>query len=305
MGISNQKSNKMKRIISYLAMPIMGPLYNPVLTKSINNNRLLSLDNFVDFNPDVVNIRRIAENKFDAVDCDRYVGICPRNYRPLCDNNGRIHSNPCTFLTAYCTEDRSLRLQERGSCMLNDTLWDKLIMHYAKIAEAEGEIGEHKETEAEENCPVVCLRTSQPVCGSDGVKYPNECLLRAKNCVKGTSDIQIVPCEEKCQKPCPSIYAPVCGSDGITYSNMCTLDIAICEQSNMGLQLELVSETACIEMVNDWPLIIERKCKKCNHRRYSPICGSDLKTYPNKCMLEMAKCNDGTEIELIHKGECK
>merc|ERR1739847_37153 len=100
MGISNQtkKNNKMKSIISYLAMPIMGYLYNP----------------------DAVNIRRMAENKFDAVDCDRYVGICPRNYRPLCDNNGRIHSNPCTFLTAYCTEDRSLRLQERGSCMLND-----------------------------------------------------------------------------------------------------------------------------------------------------------------------------------------
>merc|ERR1739848_534070 len=296
MGISNQKSNKMKRIISYLAMPIMGPLYNPVLTKSINNNRLLSLDNFVDFNPDAVNIRRIAENKFDAVDCDRYVGICPRNYRPLCDNNGRIHSNPCTFLTAYCTEDRSLRLQERGSCMLNDN---------PKIAEPkEAEIEEHNETEEKENCTVVCPRISQPVCGSDGVKYPNECLMKAKNCVEGT-DIRIVPCEEKCQKPCPRIYAPVCGSDGITYSNMCTLDIAICEQSNNGLKLELVSETACLKWLTTGRLIIEPKCKKCNHRRYSPICGSDLKTYPNKCMLEMANCNDGTEIELIHKGECK
>merc|ERR1739847_46531 len=276
MGISNQtkKNNKMKSIISYLAMPIMGYLYNP----------------------DAVNIRRIAENKFDAVDCDRYVGICPRNYRPLCDNNGRIHSNPCTFLTAYCSADRSLRLQERGSCMLNDN---------PKIEEPkEAGIEEHNETEEEENCTVVCPRISQPVCGSDGVKYPNECLMKAKNCVEGT-DIRIVPCEEKCQKPCPRIYAPVCGSDGITYSNMCTLDIAICEQTNMGLKLELVSETACIEMFNDWPLIIEPECKKCNHRRYSPICGSDLKTYPNKCMLEMANCNDGTEIELIHKGECK
>merc|ERR1711997_269127 len=275
MGTVHQtkKNNKMKSIISYLAMPIMGYLYNP----------------------DAVNIRRIAENKFDAVDCDHYVGICPRNYRPLCDTNGRIHSNPCTFLTAYCIENRSLRLQELGSCMLND---------HAEIAEPkEAEIEEHKEIE-EENCTVVCPRISQPVCGSDGVKYSNECLLKAKNCVEGT-DIRIEPCEKKCQKPCPRIYAPVCGSDGITYSNMCTLDIAICEQSNMGLKLELVSESGCIEMVNDWPLIIEPKCKQCNHRRYSPICGSDLKTYPNKCMFEMTNCNDGTEIELIHKGECK
>merc|ERR1711920_482947 len=153
MGIKPKKNNKMKSIISYLAMPITGYLYNP----------------------DAVNIRRIAENKFDAVDCDHYVGICPRNYRPLCDTYGRIHSNPCTFLTAYCTEDRSLRLQNWGSCMLND---------HADIAEPkEAEIEEHKEIE-EENCTVVCPRISQPVCGSDGVKYSNECLLKAKNCVE-------------------------------------------------------------------------------------------------------------------------
>merc|ERR1719337_92915 len=157
----------------------------------------------------------ITKNEMERVNCENYQGMCTRELRPLCDNNGARYGNPCAFLTAYCNEDSTIRFRNWGNCMLND--------------DVENSVEESEESEVEK-CNFMCDRMSEPVCGSDGIKYPNECILKAKNCVEGT-DIRVRPCDIQCQKPCPRIFAPVCGSDGITYSNTCTLDVAICEQS--------------------------------------------------------------------------
>ena len=37
---------------------------------------------------------------------------------------------------------------------------------------------------------------------------------------------------------------------------------------------------------------------------YEPLCGSDKKTYHNKCWFEIAKCND-TSLTIIHEGKCE
>merc|ERR1719337_81244 len=53
----------------------------------------------------------ITKNEMERVNCENYQGMCTRELRPLCDNNGARYGNPCAFLTAYCNEDSTIRFR--------------------------------------------------------------------------------------------------------------------------------------------------------------------------------------------------
>ena len=232
----------------------------------------------------------LANDDISTVNCKDYNGMCSREFRAVCGNDGFARANPCIFLSEYCMGNINLRFNSWGQCMANDAV---------------NEPEEPEKPEGKEDCNGYCGRIYAPVCGSDGAQYANECLLNYENCKRG-GGLRIAPCPRSCSRPCPRIYTPVCASDGVTYSNECTFGIAQCEAGNDPElpPLELVSEGHC-EMMNDFVEVEEPECKTNCGRVVKAVCGDDGETYPNKCVLNRKNCQEGTEIEIAHKGECK
>ena len=46
------------------------------------------------------------------------------------------------------------------------------------------------------------------------------------------------------------------------------------------------------------------KCQRICPLIYQPVCGSNGRTYNNKCHFDKEKCAEDSEIEILHNGEC-
>ena len=46
------------------------------------------------------------------------------------------------------------------------------------------------------------------------------------------------------------------------------------------------------------------QCNEICTADYTPVCGSDGKTYPNECGLEVEACKTGKNLTVVKQGEC-
>ncbi|KAM9226568.1 double-headed protease inhibitor, submandibular gland-like [Leptosomus discolor] len=169
------------------------------------------------------------------------------------------------------------------------------------------------------NMELACPRNYEPVCGTNSVTYPNECSLCREflrnraidkkhdgRCVKYTQS-NCRNTELDCTghlrsrsghvSPCTLEYRPICGTNGITYTNKCNF----CNAVANGLDLNLRHQGECFQEID------------CSNQKgsnlictadYKPLCGSDGKTYGNKCQFCNAVSMSQGTLWLKHRGEC-
>ena len=104
------------------------------------------------------------------------------------------------------------------------------------------------------------------------------------------------PNVDKCiPKDCPNDDDPICGSDNFTYKNQCILDKTNCDQ---GLNITIKTKGYCEEIKTK-----KEDCVSICSRIFSPVCGSDGKTYNNECLLKTATCQN-PQVKLSYAGPC-
>ncbi|XP_009575690.1 PREDICTED: double-headed protease inhibitor, submandibular gland-like [Fulmarus glacialis] len=157
---------------------------------------------------------------------------------------------------------------------------------------------------------LACPRDYEPVCGTDSVTYPNECSLckemfrnRALDkkhdgrCVK-LDCTGYLKSSSGGAMPCTLEYMPICGTNGVTYKNTCNF----CNAVANGLDIDLRNIGECSQQRID-----------CNEQKgsnlfctadYNPLCGSDGRTYGNKCQFCRAVSRSRGVLFLKHSGEC-
>ncbi|KAG7168012.1 Ovoinhibitor-like [Homarus americanus] len=216
--------------------------------------------------------------------------ICTFEYLPVCGSNGVTYSNECSFTQAACN-DPTLTLLHVGACE------SQLLDHPDVDSIVEGSVA----TDVGSSGPSV-----------HAVEVP----------VDIVDSPPIVP-SSSCPTLCPKIIIPVCGSDGVTHSNPCVLQYANCRSVEAGGSgVSLVHNAPCDDLTTALPPPTtpmtdttdlrgasgSSTCTNNCPKQLLPICGSDGKTYRNKCELKYADClgkqHGGGGVSKQHRGPC-
>jgi len=218
---------------------------------------------------------------------------CPFNYEPMCGTDGVTYGNTCQMEAANCEAGGTILLAHPGECKTDDARCPPVTCDNnncgpdqdCKILEPHGSFGEHpcpEVTCVKRECPDQCPFNHEPVCGTDGVTYPNTCALGVASCEAGGTIIQAHPGE--------------CTNSGCR--------AVTCDNNNCGPDqdckiFENPGHQACPELT-----CVKRECPDQCPFNYEPVCGSDGVTYPNTCAFEVANCQAGGTILLAPPEEC-
>jgi len=161
-------------------------------------------------------------------------------------------------------------------------------------------------TEKDCRTPQFCNRARRQLCASDGATYADECAWKKSVCVNGNENaatmVAFGSCDEyegNCRAKlakCVKKYKPVCGDNGVTFGNSCAMDHHNCIAANTKVKEAYKGE--CKQMEND----VQQCVKECSNKN-KKVCGSDGKTYKNKCFLENEACSLPALV-IVAKGAC-
>ncbi|NWR72130.1 IOV7 protein, partial [Centropus unirufus] len=173
---------------------------------------------------------------------------------------------------------------------------------------------------------VACTRELEPVCGTDGRTYSNECGIclynkehraSVRKAHNGECERQYITIDchryTRSEKDghvilgCPRILKPVCGSDSFTYDNECgicaynaehhtnisKLHDGECKQDSIDCSKFTTVTTEDGTVLVSCPRIL------------SPVCGTDGITYDNECGICAYNGIHKTNVSKKHNGKCR
>ncbi|XP_062825439.1 ovomucoid-like [Anolis carolinensis] len=202
------------------------------------------------------------------VDCDRYlrrvhhtgkeIMACPLIFRKVCGTNGETYENECKLCAHNLEFDDNISKKNDGIC--KDLACDRVLTHHLRSSE-------YQFTPSLKRMGVLVIFAVAICCfsvvfGEDGAEL--DCTKFQR--VKGN------------KVTCQRMRKPVCGTDDKTYSNECML----CRQ-----QVEFgrtVGKKHNGECLKNFCKGYSPETKICT-MLYDPHCGSDGKTYDNKCFF--------------------
>nr|BAM19105.1 follistatin [Papilio polytes] len=219
-----------------------------------------------------VNNRKVVK-KVDMEKCKSKMNKCLKvkcreEFDPVCGTDANVYPNSCHLKVANCL--KGVQLAHFGNCTLLPRL--------------------------ETDCPLSCDNAlDQPVCGSDGNVYKSECELRRATCGQHVVAVSPAHCRTTalCARRCPDTPAFVCGSDNRFYRNECLM-----KKDNCGKHVYVVPLKRCLARFQ------YAGCARVCPPEYDPVCGTDDKTYSNRCFLEMENCRSRSVVQLKYLGTC-
>ncbi|VDM91598.1 unnamed protein product [Onchocerca ochengi] len=173
------------------------------------------------------------------------------------------------------------------------------------------------------NNMIECDKHYEPICGTDGITYVNQCRFMKARCHDKT--LLLAYNGECCINRCEQHWAPVCDNHNVTHLNLCMFNVQNCIAKRRDSQsLSIVSMFACPDDAcnmhckpNDYQPVCasngvcceEITTTKCdNNDNLSPICDSEGHTHNNLCEYERMACLSRkrfrTNLTIRYWGEC-